>query len=201
MDVDVLEQVWWSWAERGAVLSSAEWERPTRLAGWAVRDLFAHVAPDPKVLDFFRGPRVAEPAVTEGARLLRRIHAADGVVRERAGDIAAAAREAGGVGAARLLRYFTVTGPEVIVVLREVDSAVGLVYPQVGSVSFGALVEVSIVEATVHLLDLIAAVGGPPAPRDGVRRTVEVLAAVPDPVAFIESAAGRTGEPLPPILG
>ncbi|WP_019931189.1 maleylpyruvate isomerase N-terminal domain-containing protein [Nocardia sp. BMG111209] len=201
MDVDVLERVWGSWAERGAGLSGEEWGRATRLDGWTVLDLFAHVAPDPKVLDFFRGARVVGPAVTGGAELLRVVHAADGVVRERAGEIASAAREAGGVGVARLLRYFTVGGPEAIAVLREADSAAGLGYPQVGSVSFGALVEVSIVEATVHLLDLIAAVGGPPVPAGGLRRTVEVLAAVPDPVVFIESAAGRTAGGLPPILG
>ncbi|MCX4093149.1 maleylpyruvate isomerase N-terminal domain-containing protein [Nocardia sp. alder85J] len=200
MDVDVLERLWRSWGERGVGLSAAEWGRATRLPGWTVQDLFAHVAPDPKVLHFFRGPLVAEPVIAGGAELLRALHAPGGVTRTRADEIAAGARQAAAVGTEVLSRYFTDTGAEAIGVLRAADPALGRHYPQVGSVSVGAIVEAAIVEATVHLLDLIAAVGGTDVPEDGLRRTVQILAAVPDPVVFIESVTGR-GEGTPtPIL-
>jgi len=60
------------------------------------------------------------------------------------------------------------------------------------------LVEVSVMEHTVHLLDLIDAVGGPPAPVDAVRRALDIVAAVPAPERLLETLTGRgPGTKLP----
>lgn len=69
-----------------------------------------------------------------------------------------------------------------------------------GSVTLAALGDVAVMEATVHLLDLVDAVGGEPPAADALARTRDILAAVPDPAAFIEAATGRSPEPVLPVI-
>ncbi|MEV0293156.1 hypothetical protein [Nocardia sp. NPDC050710] len=94
---------------------------------------------------------------------------------------------------ATLLRRFSEGGPASAALMREVDPATVVAHPR-GDLR--ALAEVAVVDRTVHLLDLIAAVGGPPVPEPALRFTSGVLAAVPDSVAFIEAATGRGVAPV-----
>jgi hypothetical protein len=57
---------------------------------------------------------------------------------------------------------------------------------------------IALLEAVVHLLDVLDALGrAPDLPAGALRETVHLLADLADPVAFIEGATGRAGSPLP----
>ncbi|MFI5777096.1 maleylpyruvate isomerase N-terminal domain-containing protein [Nocardia sp. NPDC051570] len=202
MDSVILAEIFTAWSERVSALTPEQWGAPTRLPGWTVQDLVAHLAPDKRVLELLRSPRVETPAVTSGAQMLRIYNLPGGVAHAAAEQNAESARDAATAGPRTLIAYFTDDGPEVIAEFRSTDPNVGVAHPHpaIGTVSFGALVQVIVVEATVHLLDLIAAVGGGPVPDAALRRTAEILSAVPDPVAFIQSATGRSTEPVLPVL-
>ncbi|MBF4995660.1 maleylpyruvate isomerase N-terminal domain-containing protein [Nocardia sp. BSTN01] len=200
MSVDVLQAVWHAWARRTTALTAAQWRTPTRLPGWAVQDLVAHAAPDQGVLEFLHGPSVPDPEVTTGAEMIRRLHAPAGATHTLADDIAEQARRAAQVGPESLAAHFARTGPRVIAELRAHDRTTGLAYPHLGSASYGAIAETATVEATVHYLDLIAAVGGPPPPDIALRATASTLSAVADPVGFIEAATGRSTVAVFPVM-
>lgn len=200
MEITVLEQLSRTWGERVAALTPEEWATPTRLPGWTVRDLVAHMAPDDQVLDFLRGERVEAPAVTSSPQWLRRFNEPGGPAHTLAEDVAAGAQQAATVGTETLVRYFAEFGPAMIAEFRAAAPDVGLIHPILGAVSFRAIADTTTVEATVHLLDLIDAVGGAPVPPAGLRRTAEILAAVADPVDFIEAATGRSQARVLPVM-
>ncbi|MFI9406399.1 maleylpyruvate isomerase N-terminal domain-containing protein [Nocardia sp. NPDC052316] len=202
MNTEMLERLWRSWAERGAVLTEEQWATPTRLPGWSVRALFAHVAPDPAIMAAMRDARVAGPAAaTDGAEVLRIFNAPGGLAHAAADDVAVQASEAAArLDTDELLRRFAEDGPRALAELGDIDPATVLPHPHLGAVTYQALLEVAIVDVTVHLLDLIAAVGGPPVPRAALLGTVQVLAAVPDPVEFIEAATGRGAIAVLPVM-
>jgi hypothetical protein len=64
-------------------------------------------------------------------------------------------------------------------------------HPIVGSTTIAVLADVAMMEATVHYLDLIAAVGGPPLPSAVLAHTRALLVRIPEPAALIEVLAGR----------
>jgi hypothetical protein len=64
-------------------------------------------------------------------------------------------------------------------------------YPVVGTATLAAIVEVAVMEATVHLLDLADAVGGVEPSAEALAATRDLLVAVPDPTAMVEVLAGR----------
>ncbi|MDH6708894.1 uncharacterized protein (TIGR03083 family) [Kitasatospora sp. MAA19] len=198
----LLAEAWASWAERGATLDAASWDLATRLPGWSVRELYAHVAPVPAMFAGLREAVVDGPAeVTSGAGILRAYNRPDGIAHTAAGQVAEAAKLAASAAEpAELIARFGVEGPAALAGIADLPPATAVAHPLLGSVTVGALGEVALMEATVHLLDLIAAVGGPP-PADGaLRATRALLVEVADPVAFIEAAAGRgTGAVLPVI--
>ncbi|GAB2688507.1 maleylpyruvate isomerase N-terminal domain-containing protein [Nocardia thraciensis] len=200
MDITTLERLCWTWGERVAELTPAQWATRTRLPEWTVQDLVAHMAPDKQVLDFLRGERVDSPAVTSGAQWLRIFNEPGGAAHTLADDVAEQAQQTSAVGPETLVRHFADDGPAMLAELRGADPAAGLVHPILGTVSFQALADTMIVEATTHLLDLVDAIGGDPPPRVGLRRTVEILSAIPDPVAFIEAATGRSHAPVLPVM-
>ncbi|WP_111765876.1 maleylpyruvate isomerase N-terminal domain-containing protein [Nakamurella deserti] len=209
-DGDLVHGLWTTWAERGATLTAAQWSTPTRLAGWTVRELYAHVAPVPDELLGFLSAGVdgraavtdGRAAVTDGAGILRAYNRADGLASAAAPAVAdAAVRTAAALSTADLVdRFRGVTEPSFAARLRAVppDRVVG--HPVLGSVTVAALLEVAVMEQTVHLLDLIAAVGGPAAPAAAVRRSLQVVAAVADPVGLLEVLTGRGGTSLLPVI-
>ncbi|QBS42898.1 maleylpyruvate isomerase N-terminal domain-containing protein [Nocardia sp. CS682] len=202
MNTEMLDELWRSWAERGAVLTAEQWATPTRLPGWSVRALFAHVAPDPAIMATMRDARVTGPPAAEnGAEILRIFNAPGGLAHTAADDIAVQASEtAEHIDTDALLRRFAEDGPRALAELGAIDPATVLPHPHLGAVTYQALLEVAIVDVTVHLLDLIAAIGGPPVPQATLRGVAQVLAAVPDPVDFIEAATGRSPSTVLPVM-
>lgn len=200
MDVEVLEQIWRAWTERAAGLGEDEWGRPTRLTGWTVLDLVAHMAPDRQVVEFFGAPQVSDPVVTSGAEMLRRFNAPGGAAHVMADELADAARQAARVGPGPLVRNFAENTPAILDVLCAAAPDSGLPHPSFGSVSIAAMTETAVVEGTVHLLDLIDAVGGPPVPADALRMTTNILADVHGPATFIEAVTGRGGADVLPVM-
>nr|WP_245721574.1 hypothetical protein [Nocardia crassostreae] len=81
-----------------------------------------------------------------------------------------------------------------------IDITDGTIDYVIGPVSIGAVLEVAVVEATVHLLDLIAAVGGAPAPLAAVTRANEIVLAAADPLPLLEAATGRSAVSPFPVL-
>ncbi|MDH6577273.1 maleylpyruvate isomerase N-terminal domain-containing protein [Kitasatospora sp. MAP5-34] len=199
---ELMVTLWQSWAERGSRLGPEEWARPTRLPGWSVHALFAHVAPAPEMFAQLRGALVQEPAaVTSGAEIIRNYNRPGEVAHTAADQVAEHARQvADQTPPGVLLRRFAVEGPKALAELGDVPLSSVVAHPLLGTVTFGALGEVAVLEATVHLLDLIAAIGGPPPPGAAVQAARDLLAAVPDSVAFIEAATGRTTAPVLPVL-
>jgi hypothetical protein len=63
--------------------------------------------------------------------------------------------------------------------------------PVAGSTTLAAIVEVALMAATMHLLDLADAVGGVQPSETALVATRDLLVAVPDPWAAIEILAGR----------
>ena len=202
MNTELLEELWRSWADRGSGFTAADWAARTRLPGWSVHALFAHVAPDPAVLRALRAAPVPDGhTVTSGAEMLRIFNSPGGIAHTAAEDIEEAARRAAeSLGIDELLRRFDKDGPAGLAELDAVRPTEVLAHPIVGRVTYRAFAEVAVVDVTVHLLDLIAAVGGPPVPEPALRFTREVLAAVPAAVDFIEAATGRSEVAVLPVM-
>ncbi|MEV7599754.1 maleylpyruvate isomerase N-terminal domain-containing protein [Kitasatospora sp. NPDC089797] len=198
----LLAEVWRSWAERGAALGEEDWDRPTRLSEWTVRDLYAHVAPVPEQFAGLRAMTVGGPAgLTRGADILRAFNRPGGLAHTAAGQIAELAKEtARATEPAALIARFGVAGPEALAGIADLPPGTVVAHQLLGPVTLGALGEVALMEATVHLLDLIAAVGGPAPAEGALHFTRALLAEATDPVAFIEAAAGRSSEPVLPII-
>src|SRR5690606_30464804 len=134
--------------------------QPTRCEGWTVRDLVAHATPDPDQLGaVLSGSLDAPAAMSDAASLLRAFNAPGGLAESMAPDIAAAAvEEASRVPASESAKNFARSADLIASV--PYDPTVVLPYPGVGSLTAGALTDVAIVDATVHGLDLVDAVGG-----------------------------------------
>ncbi|MFH9349821.1 maleylpyruvate isomerase N-terminal domain-containing protein [Kitasatospora sp. NPDC017646] len=199
---ELLTEAWASWAERGAALSAEDWDRPTRLSEWTVRDLYAHVAPAPEQFAGLREAVVEGPAgLTGGADVLRTFNQPGGLAHTAAGQIAEMAKEAAKVTEpAVLIARFGTEGPAALTGIADLSPDTVVAHQLLGKVTVGALGEVALMEATVHLLDLIAAVGGPAPAEGALHFTRALLAEATDPVAFIEAAAGRSAEPVLPII-
>lgn len=89
----------------------------------------------------------------------------------------------------QLARRFTASAE--VVTTTSLDQTAVVPHPVVGSVTVAVLIDVALVEATVHLLDLVAAVAElPPAPV--LERVRDLLARIPDSVAFIDAITGRS---------
>jgi uncharacterized protein (TIGR03083 family) len=194
--------LWSVWAERGRAMTDEQWRRPTRLGNWDVRSLYAHAAMWPATLAaLVERVRDAEPAVPTAAALLRYFNAPDGIAHRMREQTATRASEAAArQSTAQMVEQFAVTAPQAIAAARRLGSVVvdyfGALMPLEEAVSIG------IVEATVHLLDLLDALGRPAAevPAEGLAHTVAVLVQMAPPVDFIEAATGRGRVGLFPLL-
>jgi uncharacterized protein (TIGR03083 family) len=194
--------LWSVWAERGRAMTDEQWRRPTRLGNWDVRSLYAHAAMWPATLAaLVERVRDAEPAVPTAAALLRYFNAPDGIAHSMREQTATRASEAAArQSTAQMVEQFAVTAPQAIAAARRLGSVVvdyfGALMPLEEAVSIG------IVEATVHLLDLLDALGRPAAevPAEGLAHTVAVLVQMAPPVDFIEAATGRGRAGLFPLL-
>jgi len=183
-------------------MTDEQWRLPTRLDDWDVRSLYAHAAMWPSMLAALT-ERVqdAAPAVPTAAALLRYFNAPDGIAHSmRKQTAAAAGEEAARRSTAEMVEQFAATGPQAIAAARRLGPVVvdyfGAVMPLAEAVSIG------IVEATVHLLDLLDALDRPAAeaPAEGLAHTVAVLVQMAPPADLIEAATGRGRAGLFPLL-
>ena len=187
----LLGEAWERWADRCADLTDGEWSTPTRCRPWDVHALAAHVAPDPAVIGQLGAAGLdVDAAVTDAADLLRGFNQPDGVANTMAGAVAAfAIAAAKSMPRSQVIERFR----QCSALVRDGSSALDVVVPHpiVGSTTIAVLADVAMMEATVHYLDLIAAVGGPPLPSAVLAHTRALLVRIPEPAALIEVLAGR----------
>ena len=198
----LLLDLWQSWATRIDTLDEDLWVAPTRLPGWNVAALCAHVCPDPAQFDLLPTAVVdGAAAVGTAADVLRCFNEPGGVAHTAAQQVADTARDAA-VSSTRLsiIERFTETAPAALRRLGDIDFGAAITYPMLGTVAFGALRDVALVEATVHLLDLTAAIGGPRPATAAVSTTSTILIDVCGATAFLDAATGRTQHRLFPIM-
>lgn len=192
--VETLADAWERWGRRCAGLTAAQWRARTRCEGWDVRSLVAHVCPEVTTFESLAAATVSgDAAVTDAAQLLRIFNQPDGVATTTAGRIAErAATEATALTPEDAANRFAECARRVRAMpemTRPHDTVIR--YPVVGSTTLAVVAEVALMEATVHLLDLAAAVGGVEPSGAALTATRDLLVAVPDPVAIVEILAGR----------
>ena len=196
--IDALEAVWAQWAAVGAGLTDADWSTPSRCAGWDVAALFAHVGVFPHaVLD---PPQADDGDPVTAADILRGFNAPSGVASTMADQVAEhAVALAAQVGRPGLVAFFAEGGPRGIAALRDRPADGRVPWPSSGAVTTWAeAARIALLEAVVHLLDVIDALGrAPDLPAEALRDTAHLLVDLADPVAFVEGATGRAVSPLP----
>lgn len=205
--VDDLETAWRAWAATVADLHHEDWVRPTRLPGWTVADLVAHHALFPGLLHTLaRAAPSRGPAThTDAAELLAAFNRPEGIAHTMAGQVADwAVQRAAGADRAELVEAFTHRAPTAVAAVRDTDFHRLVNYVGVAVVPLGEAACVALLEAVVHYLDLADALVLPRVrERLGtgqLRRVAGLLAAVAEPVEFIEAATGRTSFPVLPVL-
>ncbi|MGH3672482.1 MAG: maleylpyruvate isomerase family mycothiol-dependent enzyme [Pseudonocardiaceae bacterium] len=178
--------------------------RPTRCPGWDVACLYAHVSVFPLVMSapppVLNGP-VGEPLTA--VEVLRRFNAPGGVATTMAKTVAdAAVTEAAEHTRAQLVDRFTVQGSRALHGLRKTEPTTVVPWPASdGVMTLVEALRIVLIEATVHLLDVQRALDHPPAvPVQALQHVAAFLAAMVDPVEFIEGATGRTSIPVLPVL-
>lgn len=188
---EVLADAWERWAQRCAKLTPQQWSTATRCQPWEVRELVAHLCPEPSMFDMLKSATTDQrAAVTDAAEMLRRFNAPDGIAHTSTDDIAERAHtEATTLTPTDAVTRFT----ECAEILRAtpMSNQTVISYPVVGTTTLAVIAEVALMEATVHLLDLADAVGGVQPSEQALAATRDLLIAIPDPIAAIEVLAGR----------
>lgn len=175
------------------------WTAPTRLGYWTVRELYAHVGRGVWTLaDLLSQPPLArDPGLPDAAgyfAALRSLGAAGAAQVAETASVWAEAR-----ADEVLVDAFDVPAEKVLAVLPAARNTV--VRGLAGTIRVGDYAVTRIVEATVHLLDLRAAVPQVSAPPpEALRRTVDVLTDLSPPEEFIRLATGRPSAPVFPVL-
>jgi uncharacterized protein (TIGR03083 family) len=197
---DALAELWDTWATTVATLPDDSWFAVTRLPGWDVTALVAHHSLFPHAIESLASRPVDGPATIESAAaLLRRFNEPDGAATRLSGTVADQARDvASNVSHDELAARFRDGGPRAIAAARDAGPIV-VDYFGHATLPLAEALWLALLEATVHLLDLQRAIGrAPDVPEAGLRATATLLAQVPEAVAFVEAATGRTGSmPLP----
>jgi uncharacterized protein (TIGR03083 family) len=191
--LDVLERCWVLWAEVLGDLAPAQWTAPTRSSGWDVKALATHHAG--WVLGFAGLPaHPADPSAptTTAVELLRGFNVPGGVAAASAAEIEARTREfAAALATEQIVATFADAGPAAVAAARDVTTPVD--YLGLGALPVDEVATIGVVEATVHGLDLLDAVGVAPEriPGPAQELVTAVLVALPGRLAFIEGATGR----------
>ncbi|WP_033337367.1 maleylpyruvate isomerase family mycothiol-dependent enzyme [Catenuloplanes japonicus] len=197
-----LGELWAVWAAHGRDLDAARWARPTRLDGWDVKALFAHLAAWPHGFAHMLSlVRTDEPTHDSATSLLRDLNRPGGLAALQAPRVAQGAREAAGqYRPEQLTAAFATVGPDALAEARRLGPVV-VEYFGIARLALAEAAGIGVVESTVHLLDLQRALGREPSvPASGLAQTAEILAAIPHPVAFIEAATGRGTGTLFPLV-
>jgi uncharacterized protein (TIGR03083 family) len=201
-----LASVWRAWADTGRSLDDQDWHRPTRLPGWTVVALYGHHSAFPLHIEKFCSDPPSEAPQThpDAPALLATLnrpggpaHTMSHTVRDHAVDLAQRASRAELVGRFRDL------APRALSLAAQVDHGKLLNYGGMAVLPFRDALRIALMEAVVHYLDLATAVGlSLPGPVDGapLSETVRLLAAVADPLDFVEYATGRSSVNMFPVV-
>lgn len=139
--------------------------------------------------------------ITSAAQMLRVLNADPAAAEPMHAQLAEAVRQlAADVDRDALAERFDTELPAAFERPSGLTRGTVIVHPSLGSVALGAVLDVAILETTVHRLDVIAAVGGPGPEPTALERARDVLAAVADPRTFVEAAAGRTTGAVLPVM-
>lgn len=199
--LDALGECWQMWHETLRALEPEQWAAPTRATGWDVKSLATHHAG--WVLGFaaLRDRQVGNPRrLTTAVELLRRFNAPDGVAVVGAADIERQTREfAATLATEQLVAAFAEVAPAALAEARELGAAAAVDYVGVATMTIGEVANIGVLEATVHGLDLLHAVGLPAdrTPAAAEALVADLLVALPGRLAFIEAATGRRGGVFP----
>lgn len=201
-ELATLAHLWQVWGEVGEGLDAVAWERPTRCAVWDVRALYAHVSQGVAGLEALVTKRRADGAVEhpDAVALLRALKPTAGAAAELATVNAdRAVDDARATSTDRLVARFTAAGP------RAIEQAAPCLettvdYFRRGRVPLRAAVTIRLVESTVHLLDLGAALDRDlNLSEEALARTAQFLLAMTPVVEFIEAATGRRQPDMFPV--
>lgn len=204
--LDDLTVLWRAWAQAGETLPDRAWALGTRLPGWDVRALYAHAGQWPAGLRRFAGHTVEDtPQFESGASLLAFFNRVGGAATTMAAPIAEFSRQdAAQHSVAQLVARFAADGPAGFAAVSRLQADDCVEYAGGLHVSVRCMLEVGVVEATVHLLDFVDAVNdvAPSAVDDpsaeALLATRDIMAAIPDARTFVEAAAGRLQTPVSP---
>jgi uncharacterized protein (TIGR03083 family) len=207
MIISALRQTWESWAELGSGLHAEQWTRTTRLDGWNVKDVYAHCCWAP----WFFGEAVQDGHAPTGPvtharapEVLAEMQASGGIAHTSADGIRQhAIDDAGKHSTTELTEQFRTAAPRVLQQLEALDPTRGVDYGGMAVVPLGEALRITLLEAVVHYLDIAAALDFPrPGPVAGspLAQTVELLAEIADPVAFVDHATGRSTARVFPVL-
>ncbi|WP_420880016.1 maleylpyruvate isomerase family mycothiol-dependent enzyme [Rhodococcus sp. (in: high G+C Gram-positive bacteria)] len=200
-DRDLLIRLWRVWAKRAAELSDEQWTTETRLPGWTVRDVYVHVTPDVLIAMLAAPAADGDAKVTSAAEMLRVFNADPAATEPMHAQLAEMVRQmAADIDRDSVVQRFGSDLPDAFERLTGLSRDTVIAHPILESVSLGAFLDMAIMEATVHWLDVIDAVGGDEPEAMALDRARDVLAAVPDPLAFVEAATGRSGDPVLPVM-
>jgi Mycothiol maleylpyruvate isomerase N-terminal domain len=143
-------------------------------------------------------------APVTAADVLRQFNAPGGVAHSLAKVVAdAAVADAARYSTAELIGRFRITAPQTVALLRDSGPAKILPWPAANApVRLDEVLRIAVMEATVHLLDLLRALDRPPeVPAGALRITGNLLLDTAGPVEFLEAATGRSAtSPLPVLL-
>jgi uncharacterized protein (TIGR03083 family) len=206
MIIDALERAWQAWAELGGSLDEAQWQRPTRLTDWRVKDVYAHCSGFPAATA--AGIEAPEPErpVTHGdaAELLAFMQRPGGIADEASDQLRdQAIEQAAATSTGELVAQFTEVAPKVVATLRSSDLSRRVDYGGLAVVPAGEALRIFLMEAVVHYFDMATALDLPvPGPLAGepLRETVRLLADTADPIAFVDAATGRGAPRVFPVL-
>ena len=178
--VQALDDVWGSLATIGATLSDDEWERPSRLAGWSVKDLYAHVLGTEAMLLGRPQPTVDVPDAPHLRNDIARFNEAWIIERRER------------PGAEVLAEFVEVTG-ERLAALARMDRAQfdEEAWTPAGHATYGRFMQIRVFDSWMHEQDVRDAVGRP-GDLDGVAVEV-VLAEIAEALGFV--VGKRAGAP------
>ncbi|MGA4692488.1 MULTISPECIES: maleylpyruvate isomerase N-terminal domain-containing protein [Rhodococcus] len=200
-DRALMIRLWRMWGSRAAELSDEQWTTETRLPGWTVRDVYVHITPD-VMIEMLAAPSAdGEAKVTSAAEMLRMLNTDPAEAETRHERMAETVRRlAADVERTAVATRFESDFPAAFDRITGLSRASVIAHPFLESVALGAFLDMAILETTIHWLDVIDAVGGPRPESMALERTRDVLAAVPDPLTFVEAASGRADPMILPVM-
>lgn len=190
---ELLRLVWARWMESLDGLDEAAWSAPTRCGDWDVRALVAHVSDG--IIGFHTSLRdrmvEREAGIISAAQLMGLLKPDSRSAQATAEKADARARRSSERDLAQLREPFNAFADEVLQIARA--HPVGVVdYFGRADVAVEGLIELALLEATVHYLDLAEALGDRTDLSSEVMRNVlETLLSMSTPQALIEVATGR----------